>query len=943
MSAAIFELRTERYDGGQLAVVSFQGIEGISRPFSFEILCSGTGVDAASLEADVVGRSATFELCGEGDARRSIHGVVRRVRAEGVGGDAEGRHRYRLWLAPRLWALGQNRNSRIFQDRTVREIVDQIFAESRIPCRHDLVGSSSPRPYCVQYQESDLRFVERILAEEGLVYFFDHQGDADGGDVVVLADDTRLCAPIAGAPELVFRDSSGMVERGEEVRRFQLEDRVRPRSVLLREFDFRRPSLDLVGEAATPGTHDELVPPPRALDRGDAPLLRMYDHHTELGEEHADAGALAARHLEQHRARAEVGTGRSRCRRLEPGRWFELTGAALHEHDGRYLVVRVRHEGRHPERGGTADPALEVYANRFECVRADVAHRPPRPRRRLQQVLETAIVVGPAGQEIYTDAHARIKVQFHWDRQGRRDERSSCWLRVMQAWAGAGWGFQFIPRVGMEVLVMFAGGDTDRPIVIGCAYNAAHPPPFPLPAEKTKSGIRTDSTRGGGGHNELSFEDRRGWEQVYVRAEKDLQAQVKNDLYGAVEGSSTYRVGKNHVVQVGERSLTNVGGNAVTVVDGDSHSAIGGNLNESVNGAASRRVAGECSQTATGRGSERWESSLDRWVGADLTCTVDGARHERVGGASDASVGGRAAFHAHENLEVDVAGEIGMAVGKGLRVMFGASEAPTSMTVSDAGATEIAAAESVSLSAGDRVVMRTDEASLRLSGDTLTLVATKIRLQADTIEIVGSSSSLRLGDDLEGAGKTVKLTSDDDAKLELATDAKLAGAKVKLGSAASASKLSASSDSADQERRETTVHLYDRSGRKLRNAPYEISYPGYFARGTSADGTVRVRAPAGVDTVRARWGRAAADREEGSRAPELEFRTEIYLAVDSPDPDEALRRKLHNLGHRAKDLAGAAREHMLATGNEVTDDVDDVRGDVDDMHGAARAPSTGGS
>ena len=272
--------------------------------------------------------------------------------------------------------------------------------------------------------------------------------------------------------------------------------------------------------------------------------------------------------------------------RLVPGKRFALTEHPNDTLNQPYVALRVEHEGRHPEAfqglGGGAE--RDVYRNRFSCLPAETPARPRRPKRRLQQVMETATVVGPGGEEIYTDEFGRIKVQFHWDAQGKCDERSSCWIRTMQPWAGAAWGFQFIPRIGMEVVVAFSGGDTDRPLVLGTAYNGVAPPPFPLPENKTQSGIRTRSSPGGQGSNELMFEDAAGREQIFLHAQRDLQEVIERDHRRTVRGEEAVTVdggrettiAKDHVrtvlgneiVQIEKNMLVHIVGRQIIQIDG---------------------------------------------------------------------------------------------------------------------------------------------------------------------------------------------------------------------------------------------------------------------------------------------------------------------------------------------------------------------------------------
>jgi type VI secretion system secreted protein VgrG len=299
---------------------------------------------------------------------------------------------------------------------------------------------------------------------------------------------------------------------GREIISFGLQRSIKPSSVHLRDYDFRRPNLVL----------SERV----GLQASGPPPLEVYQHHADYDT--PDVTPDRARvFLEQAQRRAVVGSGESWVRELAPGRRFDLSAEFSPGIEGAYAVTRVVHEGHTPELSGR--PAERAYRNRFECAPATALLRPRAPARKPRQVLETAVVTGPAGHEVHTDEHARVKVQFHWDLHGQRNEKSSAWLRVAQSWAGASFGSQFAPRVGMEVLVGFLGGDTDCPVVLGCLYNATHPPPFPLPADKLKSGLRTQSSPGAGGANELSFDDRAGEERICLFAERNLEEVVQHD------------------------------------------------------------------------------------------------------------------------------------------------------------------------------------------------------------------------------------------------------------------------------------------------------------------------------------------------------------------------------------------------------------------------------
>jgi type VI secretion system secreted protein VgrG len=501
-SGRVFELFAGSLGVEQLEVLRFRGSEGISRLYRFDVEARIAARDAAELERVTVGREAGLLIRGAGGLDRRVPGIV--TRAASLGVDARGFHRVELRLGPRLWLSGRRKGCRVFQDLDVVEIVERVLAPIGIVLLLNLRKSYERRVYCVQYHETDLDFVRRILSEEGIFFYFDMPVDGWGMPALVLADDAKLYRHLG--PSLPFRPDEGLGSTGDHVQQLARRRTIAPGRTHIREYDWRVPALHATASADAErlkGSFDEGV-------------LEMYWHYDDYEGSPVDA-ALAELHLEQHRGEAQLAFGESRSRQLFPGLAFQLEGHPVDGLDQMWAVVALEHEGRRdPDAAGGGEVA---YLNRFRCVPGNVAYRPRRRERPLQQVLETARVVGPAGEEIYTDEFGRIKVQFHWDREGHNDEHSSCWLRVMQPWAGPHWGHQFIPRVGMEVVVMFVTGDADKPIVLGSVWNGERPEPYALPAQRTKSGIKTQSVGNPHGYNELSFDDRAGAERVHLRAE----------------------------------------------------------------------------------------------------------------------------------------------------------------------------------------------------------------------------------------------------------------------------------------------------------------------------------------------------------------------------------------------------------------------------------------
>lgn len=774
-STSPFTLAADRWSSADLPIVSIRGTEQISRLYRFEILLARIEHAPATLERELLGQPAHLGLLTGPGEGRTVHGIVRRIEAEGVLGDQGGRHGYRLWLAPRLWLAGRGKNSRIFQDLSVREIADRLLDDWSLPRRWNLAQKHAPRVYCVQYQESDLTFLLRILADEGIFFHFEHPDDERAGEVIVFTDDAHLVGPIDGEPVLEAREGDALSSHDDSVRRFRLRQEVRAGAVLLKDFDFIRPAHDLHAEAHVTSTPDAFDPA----------RLRVYDHHGEIERSQLDT-AVARLHLEQHRVRASVGVGESRCRRLVPGQWFELSGGPASEHDGRYAIFRVDHEGHVPERR-SGDDSREVYRNTFRCVPRDVAFRPRRPRREIRQVAETATVVGPPGQEIHTDDLGRIKVHFHWDREGVNTPHSSCWIRVAQAWAGTGWGFQFIPRVGMEVLVTFVGGDVDRPVVTGCVYNAQHPHPFKLPASKSKSGIVTQTTRGGGGYNELSFEDRAGFERVHIHTQKDLDIAVENDEITRIGVNRTEQIGGNRFTLVGGNSLSSVGGNLTHAVSGNETWAVDGDRSSAVHGDATSKIEGNDISVVNGQANRR--------IAEDLSTRIEGRERREVEGASETRFG--------DEVTVRALGSTATLVGR-----HGAAR---SYTLRVEGTTDLSSSGTTEISSETEVVLRCGKSTLRLAPDHIELCAPAIFLQAegstavlgkDEVRLHAKARALVFSDDkvlLKSSGATVSLTA----------DAKIDGAMVKLKSPDSAS------DSAVQAVQRTKIELKDGAGKPL--------------------------------------------------------------------------------------------------------------------------------
>jgi type VI secretion system secreted protein VgrG len=493
-----------------LQVLEFRGREALSQPFAFELelVSERPDLDLESL----LHQPAFLTLSPTGNG---IHSLIYRV-AQGDSGKRL--TRYHITLRPQLAYLAHRTNQRIFQHLTVEKIISQVLEEHGIQANAFRFGLGSVYPkrdYCVQYDESDLHFIQRLCEEEGIHYHFQHSA---AGHVLVFGDDQT------GFPKLApvtYQQDSGLVADEPVVKRFGLRVETRTSRVTRRDYDFEKPRLTMEG-----AFHSEFQPD-----------LEDYDYPGRFTER-ARGKHLSQRALERHRSDYELAEGESDQPQLVTGHFLALTDHPLNDWNQLWLLNEILHEGKQPqvlEESVTSDSLArdgftQGYRNHFTATPWDIPFRPalkhPKPK-----VLgsQTAVVTGPAGEEIHCDEYGRVKAQFHWDREGQGDDKTSCWLRVSSNWAGDRYGGIAIPRVGMEVLVTFLEGDPDQPLVTGCLYHKEHVVPYDLPANKTRSVFKTLSSPDGGGSNELRIEDRKGAEQIYIHAQRDWDENIEHD------------------------------------------------------------------------------------------------------------------------------------------------------------------------------------------------------------------------------------------------------------------------------------------------------------------------------------------------------------------------------------------------------------------------------
>ncbi|GAB4182798.1 MAG: type VI secretion system spike protein VgrG1b [Thalassobaculales bacterium] len=549
---------------GAIVPLSVEAREAISTPFRIEVRALTPYRDIQP--DDLLGKSVTIQIEPQdgATAKRHFNGVVSEFSVGALG--PFGYRQLFLVLSPKFWVATQTRDSRIFQDKSFDQIIKSVLGDAAVEPLDTggLTASYGVRPYTVQYRESAFDFVSRLMEEVGIFYFFKHE---QGRHTMVLAD-AKTAYVDAAQKEVEYREDGGLLT----ISSWQPGARMLTGAWTLRDFNFETPSTDLTANAKT------------VLSVAAIKKLERYDHPGRYDKQ-PDGKTLATLRMEAEEAGHRVATGTSSCYGFSPGAKFKISDHPLAGETGKgYVLTRVTHSAtdmtRLPGRGGE-----HSYANSFECLPDSVVFRPeartPKPYVHGPQ---TAMVTGPSGEEIYTDKYGRVKVQFHWDRLGKKDETTSCWLRVAQAWAGKQWGAFFLPRVGHEVVVAFLDGDPDRPLVVGSVYNAEAMPPWALPANQTKSGWVTRSSKEGAAAdaNEWRFEDKKGSEEVFLHAQKDLKVEVENDetreiqknrTTTIVEGNETFTITKgdrSETLTEGNDSLTLTKGNrTVKLTKGD--------------------------------------------------------------------------------------------------------------------------------------------------------------------------------------------------------------------------------------------------------------------------------------------------------------------------------------------------------------------------------------
>ncbi|CAQ81895.1 VgrG protein, VgrG-2 (plasmid) [Aliivibrio salmonicida LFI1238] len=678
----------------EFRVESFHVVEELSRPFRVTL-------SLLSLDADIAfdglsRKPALLTLMGQGMGNsRQFHGVVNEVRYLGVGRRFS---RYQITLSPQLWFLTQRQDCRIFQDKSVIDIVTEVLDGGAVTdYRFELSAAYPPQEYVLQYRETDSHFVQRLLAEQGLWYYFEH---SESNHTLVIVDKNDAIPEIISSPEnasymgpFVYQSEGGGNADREHVFELSTYHRVRTGHVTQTDYNYEQPRIPLQVEQQRDRDTD----------------LAFFDYpgrYAEASQGQLQAVSLLAdNHLESHQIEAE-----SSIMRLTAGYSFELIRHSRKAINRDYTLLSVSHSGHNPQVHEEESSGLPTtYQNQFICLPRDVEFRSPTLSAPVVDGPQTAVVVGPAGEEIYTDKLGRIKVQFHWDRYGNNDEYAGCWLRVCQSMAGPTWGAVYLPRIGHEVVVTFLDGDPDRPLVTGTVYNGVNTPPYPLPENKTKTVFRTQ-THKGEGYNEMSFEDEANQEQVYFHAQKDMRSKVLNNRFRTIGNDEALTVGRNQENTIKQDRKETIEGNKISITKQTFTETIEQDVKVSYN------------------------ANMEKNVVAKQTLEVHGDRNSTVGKNDELTISGDKSTITMGARSSDISADDTLTVGKLLTVEVGSNA-----SMKSDGEYTIISADEINATVGSSGFILKNNGTITLYGSNITIDG------SGSVALVGGSVAINPG------------------------------------------------------------------------------------------------------------------------------------------------------------------------------------------------------
>jgi len=719
-----------------LLLRGFSGRESMSQLSTFDL--DLLSKDPEIKFEDIIGKRVTLRVTLSEDKERYFNGFISRFVQTGA---QTGMANYRATMVPWLWFLTKTTDCRIFQNKTIPDIVQGIFKEYGFTdVKAKLQGTYEPRDYCVQYRETDYNFVARLMEQYGIFYFFEHEKEKH---TLVLTDNPDAHQPCPEQPKAKWNPQGSKSLTEDVVTTLEVEKIFRPGKYALTDYNFETPSTSLLSEIDT------------TITVGGNTKYEVYDYPGEY-EKKAQGKTLVKLRMEEQEVKHLSVTGTSSCRAFATGYRFDFEDYSRADLNQAYVLTAVSHSATVGDTytTGKSSDGSSAYTNAFVCIPHKVPFRPPQiTPKPIIQGPQTAVIVGPSGEEIYSDKYGRVKAQFHWDREGKSDENSSCWMRASQNWAGKQWGGIFVPRIGQEVIVEFLEGDPDRPIITGRIYNAEQMPPYVLPANQTQSGVKSNSSKGGGGSNEWRFEDKKGSEEIYLHGQKDWNIVIENDKSQSIGHDESLSVGNNRIKKVGvdqsedvgANKTIHVGANHTETIDANKTLTVGGNHTESISGNETITVSTASAHTIALARALTIGAVYQVSVGAAMNETIGAAKAEEIGAAKSVNVGLSSSENIGVNKSVDAGGDISESAGKNISMNAGkniAADAGDNISENAGKDVMIKAGKKMLIDAGDEITIKTGSASIIMKKD-------------GTVQIKGKDISL------DGSGKiNIKASSD---------------------------------------------------------------------------------------------------------------------------------------------------------------------------------------
>ena len=723
---------------------SLRGREEMSRLFDFQLDLLSPKKDINP--DDILGKNVTVKLALPDDSTRYFNGFVTRFSA----GDQSGRYyQYRASVRPWLWFLTRTTDCRIFQEMTVPDIVKKVFGDhSTADFKFELTGTYHKWTYCVQYRETDFNFISRLLEEEGIYYYVRH---TDGHNTVVLTDSTSKHKPTPGYEKLSYISPEQVVKPElERITNWDFTREIQPGVYVHDDYDLERPSVELKTR--------------KVLTRSYSPSdYEIYDYPGHYLQK-PDGEQYAGVRIDEYGTQFETSQAMTNAKGIAVGSLFTLEHFPREDQNREHLILSASYALTFSGYEALPTDQGTEYQCSFVAMPSSQQFRPKRSTPKpFVQGPQTAVVVGPGGDEIYTDKYGRVKVQFHWDRYGKKDQNSSCWVRVSSPWAGKGWGGVHTPRIGQEVIVDFLEGDPDQPIITGRVYNAENPPPFGFPAGAVLSGVKSN-THKGSGNNELSMDDTAGKERVFIHAQYNMDTVVEHDQTSTIHNNRTDKVdvdddetvGGNQKLHVVKNQTINIDVNRKETVGGTETITITGHRSETVNGGEDVTVNGARSHTVNGAQTTTISLAEAHTVGAARAHTVGAAEAITVGAAQVISVG------AAQMIDVGAVQSTNVGASQSTTVA-----AARSVTVGAAQTTKIAAALSTSVGADETHSVTGGRTTSVGKDDKLSVGKNFVLTAADSISITTGSASITMKKDGTITIKGKDITVDGSGKINV--------------------------------------------------------------------------------------------------------------------------------------------------------------------------------